>query len=345
MDAHKNFAVSAVATAPSPATSGTSLVVTAGHGTRFPAVPFNATVWPDGDMPTPVNSEIVRVTNISTDTLTIARAQETTEGGPAARSIQIGDQIAATITVRTLTDIETAAIGIEQPESVTGAQNNFDLDGPNVVLICSGAAPVFSGFTVNGGAPYAGCKARIICTGTSAKVTNQDTNSTAANRIITPSTAGQIVGVGGIMDLVYDAAASRWREGLLDPGAWLNHAHNAADFTGSVSMTWGVELADLTVFQYRQHGNSLEFGINVNTSTVGGTASTSLRAVVPGGFTLATGTRFATNYAFNGGANLTGYIAFLTGSTFFEFRRLDAANWTLETNTTYVSFQGSCAVQ
>ena len=37
MDALKNFAISLVATAPSPATSGTSLVVTAGQGSYFPA--------------------------------------------------------------------------------------------------------------------------------------------------------------------------------------------------------------------------------------------------------------------------------------------------------------------
>jgi len=101
-DTHKNLAYSLVATAPSPADSGTSLVVTAGQGTRFPTVPFNATVWPVSSIPTPDNAEIVRVTGISTDTLTITRAQEST----TARSIVVGDQIAATVTAKSLTDIE-----------------------------------------------------------------------------------------------------------------------------------------------------------------------------------------------------------------------------------------------
>lgn len=105
MDAHKNLAVSTVATAPSPASSGTSLVVASGHGTRFPSVPFNATIWPTASQPDPSNAEIVRVTAISTDTLTITRAQE----GTSARTVVVGDQIAATITNRTLTDIETPA--------------------------------------------------------------------------------------------------------------------------------------------------------------------------------------------------------------------------------------------
>lgn len=104
-DTHKNFAYSTVLTAPSPASSGTSLVVQSTDGTLFPAVPFNITVWPAGAQPTSVNSEIVRVTTIATDTFTITRTQE----GTSARTIVVGDQVAATITNKTLTDAEPAA--------------------------------------------------------------------------------------------------------------------------------------------------------------------------------------------------------------------------------------------
>ena len=104
-DAHKNLAVSAVVTAPTPATSGTTLTVTTGEGARFPAPPFNATVWPVNAMPTPLNGEVIRVTGRTTDSLTITRAQE----GSTARAIGTGDLIAATITAKTLTDLETRA--------------------------------------------------------------------------------------------------------------------------------------------------------------------------------------------------------------------------------------------
>jgi hypothetical protein len=103
-DFHTNFAYSTIATAPSPATSGTSLVVHAGDGTLFPVTPFNATIWPIGAQPTSANAEIVRVTNITGDTFTITRTQEST----GARTVVVGDQIAATITAKTLTDVETA---------------------------------------------------------------------------------------------------------------------------------------------------------------------------------------------------------------------------------------------
>ncbi len=116
-DAHANFAYSLVATAPSPATSGTSLVVTAADGAKFPAAPFNAVVWPTAVQPSTSNAEIVRVTVKSTDTFTITRTQE----GTSARSIVVGDQIAEAITAKTITDIETATSVLSRSVQVGGS--------------------------------------------------------------------------------------------------------------------------------------------------------------------------------------------------------------------------------
>lgn len=90
----KNFAYSTVLTAPSPASSGTSLVVQSGDGAKFPTEPFLATAWPIGVQPTTTNAEIILVSSISTDTFTIVRAQESS----SARTVIVGDQIAATLT-------------------------------------------------------------------------------------------------------------------------------------------------------------------------------------------------------------------------------------------------------
>lgn len=164
-DAHKNFAYSTIAAAPSPAASGTSLDVAAGQGTLFPAVPFNATIWPTGTQPTSTNAEIVRVTNISTDTFTITRSQEST----SARTIVVGDQIAAAITAKTLTDIEANYVNSWAPffiQTGSGLQtlNNSSgstrtgslfvfpvtLQAPvkfNQILIANSLSYVFSAFT------------------------------------------------------------------------------------------------------------------------------------------------------------------------------------------------------
>lgn len=129
-DAHKNFAYSTVATAPSPATSGTSLVVQLGAGANYPTPPFNATVWPVNSIPSNSNAEIVRVTAISTDTMTIARTQEST----SARTIVVGDQISANITKKTFDDIEPFlnVSGMIQPYAGYTAPTNW--------LLCNGAA-------------------------------------------------------------------------------------------------------------------------------------------------------------------------------------------------------------
>lgn len=149
-DQHKNFAYSTVATAPSPASSGTSVVVASGHGARFPATPFNATIWPDGAVPTPANAEIVRVTNISSDTLTIQRAQEST----TARSVIVGDQIAATATVKTFTDIETALVSHAVTGNTAGVLATVTsgtlvlAGGNNITLSQNGNSVTVSGQTI-----------------------------------------------------------------------------------------------------------------------------------------------------------------------------------------------------
>jgi len=126
-DAHRNLAVSSIAVAPSPPTSGTSITVGSGEGARFPAVPFNATIGQPAALLTPLNAEIVRVTAISGDVFTITRAQE----GTAARSIAVGDLIGATITAKTITDLEGGFTGVVRtdlantitadPQIITGA--------------------------------------------------------------------------------------------------------------------------------------------------------------------------------------------------------------------------------
>jgi len=81
-----NLGSSFVVTAPSPATSGTSLIVTAATGADFPAAPFYATLTPAGSLSTKGTSEIVLVTAKATDTFTITRAQKST----TAKSVAAG---------------------------------------------------------------------------------------------------------------------------------------------------------------------------------------------------------------------------------------------------------------
>lgn len=78
-DEAKNFSKVTVSTGYDG--SATSIVLTTGHGTKLPTAPFNVVWWNSTDYPDPSddpNAEVVRVTAISTDTLTVTRAQEST---------------------------------------------------------------------------------------------------------------------------------------------------------------------------------------------------------------------------------------------------------------------------
>jgi hypothetical protein len=127
MDAYKNFAVSSVVIPPSPALSGTTLTVQASHGLRFPAVPFNLTVYQRNAIPDPLTAEIVRVTAIVGDTLTIVRTQEAS----LPRSILFGDLVGATITKKLIDELAapSAASDVVVREIPTGV-----IDGVNTVF-------------------------------------------------------------------------------------------------------------------------------------------------------------------------------------------------------------------
>lgn len=101
-DSHANFAFSVVTG--SPGQAGTELEVTPGQETRFATPPFNMTAFPPLQMPTPENSEIVRVTGIDGIIFTIVRAQE----GTSAQNILTGWQLAAGPTDKTFSDLESA---------------------------------------------------------------------------------------------------------------------------------------------------------------------------------------------------------------------------------------------
>lgn len=112
MDAHRNFAYWRVAVAPDPPDSGTALTVVAGAAAPTPP-PFNVTVWPADALPLFDNAEICTVTAVDGDVFTLVRAAE--PDGMPARAIQVGDQIAATITDRMLNQLASrvfqAAVG------------------------------------------------------------------------------------------------------------------------------------------------------------------------------------------------------------------------------------------
>lgn len=116
---------------------GTTLTVTTGTGALFPVAPFNCTVWPPSVQPIAANAEIVRVTVVTGDSLTITRAQEST----TAINIIVGYQIANTATAKVFTDIENAAPGggnVTGPASATSGNVATYADATGKVIADGG---------------------------------------------------------------------------------------------------------------------------------------------------------------------------------------------------------------
>lgn len=105
-DPVNNFGITTVITPPSPALSGTVIELAEANGPGFPCP---AVVWPADTQPLASNAEVVTVESlVSGTTFNILRQQE----GSSARAIQAGDQFAANITAKTLTDIQGAFGGL-----------------------------------------------------------------------------------------------------------------------------------------------------------------------------------------------------------------------------------------
>lgn len=103
---HANLLTTNVVTAPSPATSGTSITVSTAWATKIAALtlPVQLVIAPDSTEPDDANAEIVTCTNANggTGVLTITRAQE----GSTARTVIAGDRIRLALTKLHLEDIE-----------------------------------------------------------------------------------------------------------------------------------------------------------------------------------------------------------------------------------------------
>jgi hypothetical protein len=156
IDAAKNFAKVTVSTGYDA--SATSIALTAGHGLKLPTAPFNAVWWNSTDYSDPSDDpdvEIVRVTNVATDTLTVTRAQEGTSasvknsGGKTYRMVA-GLLAAAANTLATQSDIVYPCVVRLDSSGFNGVTTTFtdqipyepDLVNNEIVLLHSGVGPL-----------------------------------------------------------------------------------------------------------------------------------------------------------------------------------------------------------
>jgi hypothetical protein len=207
-----NLAISTVATAPTPAGSGTSLTVAAGHGARFPQPStdgvFPATVWPSDANPDPSNAEIILVTARSGDVLTIARAQE----GSGARSVLVGDRIMLAVTA--------GMWGNASGANATSLGRSSAATGDSSTAIGSGSAALGYATAVGASASGSGWGATALGYSSSASATSavalgyycssSGTNATALGYSAVASREGQHALANGCFAVGGDSQISQY---------------------------------------------------------------------------------------------------------------------------------------
>jgi len=110
--------------------SATSITLQSGQGSKLPATPFNLIWWNSTDYPNPANDpnvEIVRATNVTGDTVTVTRAQESTTATNKNTSGKTYSLVLG-ITAKMISDIQTALVGTPvYSETVSGSGTSFTL--------------------------------------------------------------------------------------------------------------------------------------------------------------------------------------------------------------------------
>ena len=123
--------------------SATAITLQSGQGSKLPSAPFNLVWWNSTDYPNPANDpnvEIVRVTAIATDTLTISRAQE----GTSATNHNTGGKtysLVQGITAKMIADIQASLPAFVENEVVSGSGISWSLANTPV----SGSVKLWAG--------------------------------------------------------------------------------------------------------------------------------------------------------------------------------------------------------
>lgn len=233
---------------------------------------------------------------------------------------------------------------VEDNHSSAGTLNDYNPTGA-VVRFGHASALTVTGIVPSVTAANQGDVRILYNAGVSTlKITNQSASSAAANRIVTPSTAGQIVGAYGVIVLFYDRAALRWRVVSVEPGEPIS-----AVGTGSYSAAAGAWTVNSTptgdekTVTYSQRGKVVDIVVEVGESTLTGTGNQVSRTI-PGGFTMA---RAVTHraHAFNAGAYRDCVILGAVASSTLDWRKFDGSNFGAETDAFWAYAAISIEVQ
>jgi hypothetical protein len=165
---------------------------------------------------------------------------------------------------------------------------------------------------------------------------HQSASSAAVNRWLNQATSGATpIAPGGAALYYYEGANGIWVLAFHEQGAWVPIPYNAANFTGSASMTWTVDAGDVVTWRYRLQGRTMQIQFYFNTTSVGGTLSNVLQAALP--FIPGGGQLLAPVIVTEAGGQSLGTVTVAPPTAALLLQKLNGAPWAAATNATSVS--------
>lgn len=217
----------------------------------------------------------------------------------------------------------------------TGTQHNWapGLSGDTLIQWAGASDLTVTGFT--GGTT--GQRITFFNTGTKiAWFPHESGSSLAGNRLSNKATtANTPVAPGGSLTYIYNGGV--WILTAHDQGLPITVTFAAGNFTGDSSMTWTVGSGDVVTLTYHLCGKMLTVTFYLDTTTVGGTPSSTLQISTAawGGFTAVSSVRTTCENVDNGTAS-RGPVGVAAAGTSINILRNAGANWTASTNNTGV---------
>lgn len=212
--------------------------------------------------------------------------------------------------------------------TTTGNIDNLDFSNANLIRMNNASLSTIRGLL----AGTDGQQVTIVSVGAGrVDLAHENTNSTAANRLLNIATSGisPLAAGRGTVTYQYDGTTDRWRMIAHNCGAFITRTFDAGNFTGSASMTWTVDSGDVSVDAYRLDGSVLAYSFNITSTDVGGTTNNTLQITLPNGYTIAAQAVNTLGYRDAGASQTIGRVgANPASNTIFALTKIDNSAWT-----------------
>ena len=221
--------------------------------------------------------------------------------------------------------------------TTTGNIDDLDTQGVSLIRMNNATLATIRGLK----AGWAGQQITMVSIGAGiVELAHQNTNSTAANRLlntVTSSTTRLAPGTGSAI-YQYDDTTARWRLVSHSQGAYIATTFAAGDYTGNGAMTFTVASGDVITNTSCLVGKLLYFTVRLFTASVGGTPNDQLHVAIPNGYSAVASVLFPARLSDNGGASTFGHVRCSAAGTTCFVSKLDGSNWTAAADTTAFDF-------